>query len=172
MRKLVLALIALAIPAAPASAGELFPTDGGAVYNAFPGEANRVELRRAGRAGVFVDRRNVIAANEPCEILATNRARCPLGGPNAVRVSMGDGNDRFRVVPGSRLPRGSIVEGERGNDRLRGGPGRELISGGRGNDVIVAGRGKDVVTCGRGHDRAVAEWRDRVTGCEILRRPR
>jgi hypothetical protein len=171
VRKSVLALTALAIAATPASAGELFATDGGAVFNAVPGEVNRVKFTKAGRAGTFVDSRNLIATDEPCVSLATNRARCPLDGPNAVGVSLGDGSDRFRVAPGSRLPRGSIIEGGRGNDRLRGGPGRERISGGRGNDVIFAGKGKDVVACGSGRDRVVAEWQDTVTRCEKVTRP-
>jgi Ca2+-binding RTX toxin-like protein len=171
VRKLALALLALLVSVAPASGSQLFPVNGGAVLNALPGEVNRVQFKRSGGTGIFTDRRNPLATDEPCESVTSQRARCPLDGRGAVGVSLGDRNDRFRVVRGSRLPRGSIVEGGRGDDRLRGGPGREKISGGRGDDVIFAGKGKDTIDCGRGRDRVVAERQDALAHCEIVRRP-
>jgi Ca2+-binding RTX toxin-like protein len=169
--RLALSLVGLALLAPGASAGELFPTDGGAVFNALPGEVNRVAFTASSGRGIFADGRNPVATDEPCQSLSPNRASCPLGGPNAVGISLGDKDDRFRVARGSRLPRGSIVEGGKGDDRLRGGPGRERISGGRGNDVIFAGRGRDRVDCGPGRDRVIAERQDALSRCERVARP-
>jgi Ca2+-binding RTX toxin-like protein len=169
--RLALPLLGLVLLAPAAYAGQLFPSDGGAVFNALPGEVNRVGFKSSSGRGTFSDRGNPLATDAPCESLGSNRVRCPLGGPNAVGISLGDRSDVFRVARGSRLPRGSIIEGGRGDDRLRGGPTRERISGGRGNDVIVAGRGRDTVNCGRGRDRVVAEAHDALRGCERVERP-
>ena len=164
-------IVALALAAAPASASDLYPVDGGAVFNALPGEVNQVRFTSSGGSGTFVDRRNPIATDEPCRSLASNRARCRLDGPNAVGVSLGDGGDNFRVVRGSRLPPGSIIEGGRGADALRAGLGPEKISGGPGADLIIGGRGRDRIDCGRGRDRVVAEPKDTIRRCEIVSRP-
>ena len=87
--------------------------------------------------------------------------------------------------------RGSdCIKGQRGRDRLRAGPGADRVSGGPGRDKLVAGKGRDTlkggagsdrlfangggrdkVRCGGGgHDRAVIDKRDKVRGCETVRR--
>ena len=83
------------------------------------------------------------------------------------------------------------LKGERGRDRLKGGRGADSLAGGRGADKLVGGRGKDrlkggagsdrlvsrgggrdKVRCGQGpNDVAVVDRRDRVRGCETLKRP-
>jgi hypothetical protein len=73
--------------------------------------------------------------------------------------------------------------GRRGADCLRGNGGRDRLSGGRGPDRLLGGIDqdrlfardgmRDTVNCGRGRrDRAVVDRRDRVRGCERVRRPR
>jgi Ca2+-binding RTX toxin-like protein len=88
----------------------------------------------------------------------------------------GRGND---VITGGRL--GDIIlsggagadriAGERGSDRIEGGRGRDLLLGGRGRDVILARDSRrDRASCGSGRDRVKADRRDRLRGCEVIRR--
>jgi Ca2+-binding RTX toxin-like protein len=88
----------------------------------------------------------------------------------------GRGND---VITGGRL--GDIIlsggagadriAGERGSDRIEGGRGRDLLLGGRGRDVILArDSSRDMVRCGAGRDRVRADRKDRLRGCEVIRR--
>jgi ABC-type nitrate/sulfonate/bicarbonate transport system substrate-binding protein len=59
------------------------------------------------------------------------------------------------------------INGREGNDRLTGAAGKDQILGGPGNDTIFAKDGvADVVNCGSGKDTAVADKKDRVSGCE------
>ena len=61
-----------------------------------------------------------------------------------------------------------MLDGGPGSDTLFGGPGRDRLAGGDGRDRIVARDGRsDRVDCGAGGpDRAVADRRDRMVGCE------
>ena len=83
------------------------------------------------------------------------------------------------------------LKGERGRDRLKGGRGADSLAGGRGADKLVGGKGRDKLKGGAGSDRlvsrgggrdkvrcgqgpndvAVVDRRDRVRGCETLKRP-
>jgi hypothetical protein len=76
-----------------------------------------------------------------------------------------------------------LLLGRRGADCLRGNGGADRLSGGRAPDRLLGGIDqdrlhardgvRDVVNCGRGRrDRAVVDRRDRVRGCERVRRPR
>jgi RTX calcium-binding nonapeptide repeat (4 copies) len=73
-----------------------------------------------------------------------------------------------------------ILNGQRGNDRIKGfdgadglngGPGRDALDGGKGNDAINAkdGRRDRRVKCGPGRDVAVIDRVDSVSGCERIR---
>jgi len=95
----------------------------------------------------------------------------------------GGGDD---VITGSTSDEG--FTGGSGNDRLTGGPGADRLFGGGGRDVLrgaggaddlwgmggadrlYGGPGRDRLRCGPGTDRAVAQRRDRVSGCERVRR--
>ena len=96
-----------------------------------------------------------------------------VAGPTATAAKNGDdslnggtGNDR--------------LYGSGGADRLTGGPGKDRLVGGRGRDGLNGGAGRDrissrdgrrdVVSCGKGSDLVVADRRDRVRGCERVRR--
>ena len=58
-----------------------------------------------------------------------------------------------------------------GNDRIQADYGRDLVSGGSGRDDIFSRDGaRDLVTCGAGRDRALVDDRDRVRGCETVKR--
>lgn len=63
------------------------------------------------------------------------------------------------------------LHGGAGGDRLRGGGGSDHLDGGPGADVLLARDGKvDFIDCGRGRDTVHVDDRDRVRGCERVRR--
>jgi Ca2+-binding RTX toxin-like protein len=117
---------------------------------------------------------------------------CLFGGLGSDRLSgsggddhlLGDdrkkgfgGNDRLYGNAGNDVlwggPGKDRLRGGKGKDRLSGGPGRNSLLGGPGNDRIYSVNGKtDRVNCGRGRDRVTADRRDRVRGCERVRRRR
>jgi Ca2+-binding RTX toxin-like protein len=82
-----------------------------------------------------------------------------VGRSGRDRLSGGAGNDR--------------LSGGRGNDRLTAGPGRNRLLGGPGSDLLNSVNGRvDRLNCGSGRDIARADRRDRVRGCERVRRRR
>ena len=84
---------------------------------------------------------------------------------NDVLYGLG-GNDRLLGLAGN-----DVLYGGAGADLLIGGPGKDRLFGGPGNDTIDArDRQVDVVDCGPGRDTAIVDRRDRVSGCEIVRR--
>ena len=97
-------------------------------------------------------------------------------------LSGNDGNDKLYgndVLYGARgrdtLNGGKGKDrffGGRGNDKLTGGAGVNRYSGGSGNDSINArNRSRETVSCGGGkRDRATVDRRDRVKGCESVKR--
>jgi Ca2+-binding RTX toxin-like protein len=103
---------------------------------------------------------------------------CLDGGRGNDRVAGHKGHDVLRGRRGAdRLfagPGRDIVRGGLGRDRVRGGAGRDRLLGGAGIDIVFArDRRRDVVKCGKGRrDRAVVDRRDRVRGCEVVRRRR
>jgi Tol biopolymer transport system component len=95
------------------------------------------------------------------------------------------GNDRLNGAAGNDCLEGGAgndrLTGGTGNDRLFGGSGRDLLTGGPGRNAYFAGAGNDtvrarngrreVINCGKGRrDLAVVDRRDRVRGCERVRR--
>jgi len=107
------------------------------------------------------------------------------GDPPATSAAA-DGNDRLVGGKGE-----DALFGGAGNDNLVGGSGRDLLSGGRGGDIIVGGPGRnryygdtgndsinsangvrELVDCGFGRDYAKADPRDRLSGCEKVKRVR
>jgi Ca2+-binding RTX toxin-like protein len=89
-----------------------------------------------------------------------NGADTVSGGPGSDRITGGAGNDK--------------LSGGSGNDTITAGPGSNKVSGGAGNDRInVRNHRRDVVNCGKGKkDRVIADKRDKLRGCEIVRRSR
>jgi hemolysin type calcium-binding protein/X-Pro dipeptidyl-peptidase-like protein len=85
------------------------------------------------------------------------------------------GNDRVKALGGEDCVKGNRgrdrLKGNQGDDKISGGPGKDRLSGGGGNDKIRARRGgRDIVRCGKGRDKAIVDARDRVRGCEKVRR--
>ena len=70
-----------------------------------------------------------------------------------------------------RLTDFCFIVGTAGPDRLRGTTGTDRVLAGPGDDVIFVRDGRrDVVSCGAGIDRAIADQRDVLAGCDRIER--
>jgi Ca2+-binding RTX toxin-like protein len=130
-------------------------------------------------------------------IRGTSRAERLLGSIAGDRILGRAGDDRINARAGNDCVRGQRgrdqLRGGGGADLMRGGPGRDLMRGGPGADrlfdrwrgrdrfhggagpdlIRARGGGGDLVACGKGgRDRAIVDQRDRVRGCEVVKRPR
>jgi Ca2+-binding RTX toxin-like protein len=84
-----------------------------------------------------------------------------IGGRHYDELNGGRGNDR--LVGGAGPDRIDVIAGDpRGRDLILAGPGRDQINS-RDSD-------RDRVRCGAGRDRVTADRRDRLRGCEAVRR--
>jgi Ca2+-binding RTX toxin-like protein len=80
-----------------------------------------------------------------------------VGGRRADLLDAGEGND--------------LVEAAGGADRIYAGRGRDVIRGGPGRDQIHSRDSRrDTISCGPGRDSVEADRRDRLRGCEEVRR--
>jgi hypothetical protein len=106
------------------------------------------------------------------------------GNDRLVGTAAGDrlkgrgGNDRLAGGKGD-----DCLSGGGGKDRLRGGGGNDKLTGGNGVDKLDGGGGNDTidsrdkrretVRCGKGkQDRVTADRKDRLRGCERVKRRR
>jgi Ca2+-binding RTX toxin-like protein len=108
------------------------------------------------------------SGDEGDDVITGGRGRDTLnGGPGDDRIGGGAGRDALEGVDGE-----DRLDGGAGNDALDGGPGADVLRGGAGNDSVLAFRGgRDRIACGSGRrDRADVDRRDRVGGCERVRR--
>ena len=88
------------------------------------------------------------------------------GTARADRLVGSSASERIRGMRGD-----DYLAGRGGRDCLFGGRGRDRLSGGRGVDSISSrGGARDVVRCGAGRDTVRADRRDRLIGCERVRR--
>jgi Ca2+-binding RTX toxin-like protein len=108
-------------------------------------------------------------------IFGTRRDDLILGRGGADRIAGKAGNDCIRGMNGrDRLFGGrdnDLIRGGAGRDRIVPGPGRDKVLGGGKADRIRSRDGRrDVVRCGRGRDTVLADRKDRLRGCERIRR--
>ena len=93
-----------------------------------------------------------------------------------IAQALPDGNDRLNGGAGNDKLYGAggadVLSGSAGNDSLVGGRGKNSYSGGAGNDTVNAANGvRERVNCGAGKkDRVTADRKDRLRGCERVRR--
>jgi CSLREA domain-containing protein len=81
--------------------------------------------------------------------------------PTSRLVAYGqDGHDDVEVAGGITLP--AWLDGDSGDDRLKGGAGNDVLDGGAGNDLPVGGGGRDLLEAGRGADRIVGNSDDDI----------
>ncbi len=100
-----------------------------------------------------------------------------LGSIGGDQIKGRGGRDKIKGRAGNDCLGGGggkdTVKGGGGKDKLTGGRGRDRLSSGGGNDKIKSRNGgRDKVRCGGGKDRAVVDSRDRVRGCEQVKRKR
>jgi hypothetical protein len=91
------------------------------------------------------------------------------GGKGKDKLFGGDGNDSLAGEDGK-----DSLDGGNGNDKLNGGKDVNKYKGGAGNDTISARNKKnETVDCGKGKkDAATVDRRDKVKGCEKVKRAR
>lgn len=132
-----------------------------------------------------------VGGDQPDPVDANNSASTSASTPGAAPVGacavLKNGNAKANVLRGT--PAGDRINGRGGNDRingkggldcLNGGPGKDKITGGAQADKIDAGPGddtvfakdgtKDRVNCGPGRDRVIADKKDKLIKCEVVRR--
>jgi hypothetical protein len=118
---------------------------------------------------------------------------CGEGGPDDrnVELLINDPRRRFKSISAGNATCSRRVVGTRKGDRLRGTKradlilarggadkvrprrGRDCVRAAKGNDRIFARDGvRDRIKCGRGRDVVFADRRDRVKGCERVKRPK
>ncbi len=140
------------------------PGFAGVQFDAAPGEANDVDVRLAGGKLRLEDRGAPLKATGLCRSISPNVAECDdehlLGW--VVVVETGDGDDSVtahtrkidtlavrlgggddRLAGSGRRP--LYVDGNGGNDQMRGGKGPDLLQGGAGADLLDGGAGVDQV---------------------------
>ena len=109
------------------------------------------------------------AAGDCANRIDGTAGRDRLRGTNGADELRGfGGGDRLRAGAGD-----DCLRGGGGADRLSGGGGEDMIRGGSGGDQVKAADGeRDSIRCGKGADAVLADARDRVRGCERVRRRR
>jgi Ca2+-binding RTX toxin-like protein len=91
-----------------------------------------------------------------------------LGTFRAIDVEAGNGDDTVRIDEANgafTTTKTTRIDGENGDDTLRGGSGNELFIGGRGNDLVDGNGGADTAFLGQGDDTFV--W-DPGDGSDIV----
>jgi lysophospholipase L1-like esterase len=66
-------------------------------------------------------------------------------------------------------PRADVLKGSQRADKMYGKGGNDRLYGYAGNDLLVGGAGADALFCGAGRDVAIADKRDRLRGCEVVK---
>lgn len=110
---------------------------------------NDIDYSRLGVDGVRIHDVVPISAGNGCTSIDAYTVRC--GGSTAVlTLRLGDQNDTAESY--DSVPSNPTINGEDGNDLLRGGELAETINGGNGNDTIYGGNGDDWIDGGIGAD--------------------
>jgi Ca2+-binding RTX toxin-like protein len=91
---------------------------------------------------------------------------CLDGREGDDKLDGGDGNDKLTGGKGK-----DRLDGGAGNDTLIGGPDKNTYSAGTGNDSVnAANKIVETVNCGAGRDSATVDKKDKVRGCERVKR--
>jgi hypothetical protein len=167
-------LAGLVVPCPPALAASVRVsyTRDALVYQAAPGEWNRLTIA-AGRNRTSQGDQYVtfavadsvaIDAGEGCRGAGRGGRRgveCELWGGSARAVArLGNRADRARVLGGVDA---ALIEGGLGDDFLAGGPGGDTLLGGHGADDLRGGPGVDLLFAGR-HGLSPDRTSDRLRG--------
>ncbi len=91
-----------------------------------------------------------------------------IGTTENLLLNAAGGDDRIKGFAGLAALIKSTLNGDDGNDLVRGTDGEDALSGGKGIDVINArDKAEDTVDCGRSLDVAFVDKRDFLRGCEV-----
>jgi hypothetical protein len=119
-------------------------------------------------ASTSVTVQGTVAANSACTVVrnGTNKANNLRGTAAGDRINGKGGNDRINGKGGV-----DCLDGGPGKDRITGGAQADRITAGPGNDRVFAKDGaKDRINCGPGRDRVIADKKDKLIKCEVVRR--
>ena len=135
------------------------------VFQAAPGERNRVSVRYSGTPTVSVRVQDSagVQAGPGCTAQSPTVAVCPVRRTEfADQYELGDEDDTLtldgnpRGVEGPSILDGSgndVVRGSSAGDSIYDGAGRDRHSGRGGDDTLFSGSGADVLSGGSGRDR-------------------
>jgi hypothetical protein len=166
-----LATVAAVIAPGIASASDVSRTGNVITFTAAPGEANDVKIFVQNFAYVRVEDTAGLTASGDCSPTGDAPATAANCGPQQfpdVNVSLGDGNDTFRVDDENEFGTFNVdggpgddnliqsghgtVHGGDGNDYVGGSDGNDHVYGDAGNDTVRGFAGNDVVDGGPGQD--------------------
>lgn len=115
---------------------------------------------------------SVVGGTQPaqtaCAVVRNGNAKANVlqGTPAGDRINGRGGNDRINGKGGR-----DCLNGGAGKDKITGGAQADTIKAGPGNDTVFAKDGtKDRVDCGSGRDRVIADKKDKLVKCEVVRR--
>lgn len=161
------AAVTLLLPGA-ASASTVTRDGGALVYTAAAGATNNVDVQQddAGALTFYTGGGDPMTAiPDGCahsEIWPGDVVTC-VPGATAVRVELGDGDDRGVVSDAVSVP--VSIAGGAGSDLLEDGPRANTLDGGAGDDKLNGGAGDDVLLGGEGNDDLQGfSGRDRLDG--------
>ena len=107
----------------------------------------------------------VAGASSTCDSQGSKADDVIKGSAKADKLAGGAGDDTLNGGGG-----GDKLSGGAGSDNLNGGAGADRLKGGGGSDILNGGPGRDVLNCGPGKDTAIADRKDKLHGCEKVRR--
>ncbi|MBG0833143.1 hypothetical protein HS041_36170 [Planomonospora sp. ID67723] len=137
--------------------------------------ADRITIRKLGTVPDFFEVANTadsMTAGGTCTKITSTTVRCPVIGVNGIQVSTQGGDDIVTNSSGVNL-RGFMGAG---GDEYTGGSGRDIVNGDDGDDLLRGGGGNnDIVSGDAGFDRGsggpgvndVCETEFRSSTCEL-----
>lgn len=159
--RLVLAVVSLALLAAPGARAATVGVEAGSVQVSGGAAAEAVDVHRGGADRIVVDALDDATQLDPLgpecvqsfNTEGTDSVVCDVTNLGArVRALLAGGDDEAQVsAPNGPLDFADLRGGD-GNDRLTGGPGPERLDGDLGEDTLVGGEGADALEGGEGSD--------------------
>ncbi|MFY9264095.1 MAG: hypothetical protein WAO61_01515 [Solirubrobacterales bacterium] len=125
-------------------------------FTAASGQANDIDVAASTRHADLTDAANSVLPGDGCRSVTSHKVRCFGSSIAAIRLALGDGNDKTSNSAPSSIT--SEIHGEGGNDQLTGGSAVDWIDGGSGNDVIASGGGQDTMSGGADDDRLLSSY--------------